>query len=90
METKLPHRSAENVSAWRMTPILRLRRRHRAPCMSRDPSVRWWRFGFAGAALDILSPFAVRYLSSGFAPFKLAGFFLLEVCLGTGSFSLAD
>lgn len=37
--------------------------------------------GFAGAALDILSPFAVRYLSSGFAPLKLAGFFLLEVCL---------
>lgn len=37
--------------------------------------------GFAGAALDILSPFAVRYLSAGFAPLKLAGFFLLEVCL---------
>lgn len=39
--------------------------------------------GFAGAALDILSPFAIRYLSAGFAPFKLAGFFLLEASLVT-------
>jgi hypothetical protein len=37
--------------------------------------------GFAGAALDILSPFAVRYLSANFAALKLAGFFLLEFCL---------
>lgn len=37
--------------------------------------------GFAGAALDILSPFAIRYQSAGFAPLKLAGFFLLEACL---------
>lgn len=37
--------------------------------------------GFAGAALDITMPFAVRYLSAGFAPLKLVGFFLLETCL---------
>jgi hypothetical protein len=37
--------------------------------------------GFAGAALDIGMPFAVRYASAGFAPLKLAGFLLLELCL---------
>ena len=37
--------------------------------------------GFAGAALDISMPFAVRYGSAAFAPLKLAGFVLLEACL---------
>lgn len=37
--------------------------------------------GFVGAALDILAPFAVRYVSAGFAPLKLVGFFVLEASL---------
>jgi hypothetical protein len=39
--------------------------------------------GFLCAALDILSPFAVRYGSAAFAPLKLIAFIGLELCLVT-------